>query len=421
VEDSTRSGFVPALEGVRGVAIALVVLVHAYALPSGGFLGVDVFFVLSGFLITMLLLREQNAKGRFSLRGFYRRRALRLLPALAVFLAAHVVLLSVVLPGPIRGWHYGSAKPVLESSLFLSNIVQATQSTIGEGLGQLWSLATEEQFYLLLPLVLLALVRATPRTLARVFAISFVAIAANGFLMEAEGANRIRLYFNPIARFDTLLAGCLFAVWYVHGNAPRLLRSPTFRRRAWPLVLAAAAIPVYTTRNWADPSLFRFVLPLFSPAVGFLIFVAATDARSLLARVLALWPLRYLGRISYSLYLWHPFVFWFAAAAAAHYGGSALSPVEGIAVSVAVAILSTRFVERPFLRLKSSGHALRQQQVVGGEVLVGVEACARRVDVEPTEQNGDRLPQRQVARGPGMRPGEVTGEEPLGRPLAEPA
>jgi peptidoglycan/LPS O-acetylase OafA/YrhL len=378
--------------------------------------------VLSGFLITMLLLREQGANGRVSLGAFYRRRALRLLPALAVFLAAHVVLLSVVLPGPIRGWHYGSAKPVLESSLFVSNIVQATRGTIGEGLGQLWSLATEEQFYLLLPLVLIVLRRATPRTMARVFAISFVAIAANGFLMEAAGANRIRLYFNPIARFDTLLAGCLFGVWFVHGNAPRLLRSPTFRRIAWPVVLAGAAIPVYTTRDWADPNLFRFVLPLFAPAVGYLVFAAATDARNPLARLLALPPLRHLGRISYSLYLWHPFVFWFSAAAAAHYGGSALSPLEGIAVSVAVAIVSTRFVEAPFLRLKNrSGHALRQQEVVGGEVLMRMEALARGEHLEPAAKSGDRLAQREVAPRPRVRAGEVTGEEPLGGPLAETA
>jgi peptidoglycan/LPS O-acetylase OafA/YrhL len=353
-----QAGFVPALEGVRGVAILLVVLVHAYLRPGGGFLGVDVFFVLSGFLITTLLLREQSRRGRISLRGFYRRRALRLVPALVVFLLAYVAVTALAMsttagtpwsPTSLLLW------PVLESAFYVSNVAQAWGGLFPAGISQMWSLATEEQFYLLWPLTLVWLNRrrATPQKLARVLVTVIVLVAADRLLLDLLGVSRPHLYFAPETSFDTLLVGCLFGVWFVHGNGPRMLYSRSFRRLLWPVALAAAALHVHVLGDWNDPYLYKVVLPLFSLEVGFLVFVAATDERSLLARGVAIGPLRYLGRISYSLYLWHPLVLWVVRPALRSWFHNVhLTPTEAVALAIACAMLSYNLVELPFLRRK---------------------------------------------------------------------
>jgi peptidoglycan/LPS O-acetylase OafA/YrhL len=338
------------------VAILLVVLVHAYLRPSGGFLGVDVFFVLSGFLITTLLLREHGRTGHISLPRFYARRALRLLPALFVFLAAYSALTAVVLQRTTPGWsaHSQIGVPVLESVLYVSNVAQAWGGLLPAGIRQLWSLATEEQFYLLWPLALVWMLRqrATPRTISRLLGAAILAIAANRLVLDLAGVSRVHLYFAPETSFDTLLVGCLFGVWYVHGTGPRVLHSPSFRRVAWPLVLAGAALHVRVMGDWTDPYLYKVVLLLFSLEVGFLVFVAATDQGSVLARVLALGPLRYLGRISYGLYLWHPFVLWLGGFAGVYFHNVRLGATERVALAIAVAMLSYNLVELPFLRRK---------------------------------------------------------------------
>ena len=359
-----QAGYVPALEGVRGVAILLVVLVHAYLRPGGGFLGVDVFFVLSGFLITTLLLREQSRRGRISLRGFYRRRALRLFPALAVFLLGYVGLTVLVMSTTKADWSPSSLLlwPVVEGVFYVSNVAQAWGALLPAGIRQLWSLATEEQFYLLWPLALVWLFkrRATPQKISRVLVAAIVLIAADRLLLDVAGVSRVHLYFAPETSFDTLLVGCLFGVWFVHGNGPRMLYSRSFRRLLWPVALAAAVLHVHVLGDWNDPYLYKVVLPLFSLEVGFLVFVAATDERSLLARGLAIHPLRYLGRISYSLYLWHPLVLFVVTPAfGAWFHNVHFTKSEGIALAIACAMLSYNLVEVPFLRRKERLAAAR--------------------------------------------------------------
>ncbi len=153
MESRARLGYVPALDGVRAVAVLLVVACHALSMP-GGFLGVEIFFVLSGFLITTLLLEERQAQGRLGLRSFYIRRVWRLYPALAALLAAWLVLSALGLtPLPPAGEAVG----VLVSGTYLANAANAWFFPLPIGLQHLWSLALEEQFYLLWP-PLLALV-----------------------------------------------------------------------------------------------------------------------------------------------------------------------------------------------------------------------------------------------------------------------
>src|SRR5262249_20873318 len=144
--------------GVRGVAILLVVLMHTFNWPPGGFLGVDLFFVLSGFLITTLLVEEWQKRATFSLPAFYRRRALRLVPALVAVVAAYVVVRVAVDSIHSETPHHHLSRDLvgaLAGIFYVSNIVQAAGALLPAGIRHLWSLGTEEQFYLLWPPILL--------------------------------------------------------------------------------------------------------------------------------------------------------------------------------------------------------------------------------------------------------------------------
>jgi hypothetical protein len=219
-----RLGYAPALDGLRGVAIALVMLHHADVLP-GGYIGVDVFFVLSGFLITTLLLEERAAQGRISLRGFYRRRARRILPALITLLLGYLVVVALAGGSGIRAVALGG--------FFTGNAVQAFANPNplaqnGLGLAHLWSLAEEEQFYLLWPVVLILLAR-TRRLIPALATILAVALVWRGVL-AAEGASFYRIYYGPDTHADGLLAGALLAALRWRGSLrPRADPDPVIR------------------------------------------------------------------------------------------------------------------------------------------------------------------------------------------------
>src|SRR4051812_42278396 len=169
----SKLGHVPALDGLRGIAIAIVVGYHAFGFPLGGWLGVDLFFVLSGFLITTLLLEEHDRTGRVSLRAFYVRRARRLLPALGAVLA----LIAVV--GPLY-YSPGLLASIVASGLYAANIVRGFgQSDFlnATPAAHLWSLAQEEQFYVLWPIALIWFRRRlTERRLMSLLAAGFIAL-----------------------------------------------------------------------------------------------------------------------------------------------------------------------------------------------------------------------------------------------------
>ena len=178
-------GYEPSLDGVRGVAVLAVVGYHADYLPRDGPLGVDIFFVLSGFLITTLLLQEWHANGSISLRLFFARRALRLFPALAVMLVVFVASSIVLsLSGHLSRPHFHqNMKSVALGFFYVSNIARAWLSPdpMVPALGHLWSLATEEQFYLLWPIVLVILLRsgARERTVLKVLTLLSALVAVH--------------------------------------------------------------------------------------------------------------------------------------------------------------------------------------------------------------------------------------------------
>lgn len=281
----SKLGYVPALDGLRALAIAMVFSGHLTGWPVGGAGGVTLFFVLSGFLITSLLLEEYTVSGRIGLRSFYARRARRLFPALAVMLLAYLVLDAVI-------YHANGLSRVAEYGLYGGNIYMAvTQHPFGTtGLDHLWSLAEEEQFYLVWPFALLLLMRC--RRPARWLAIVFLALVCYRVALIHIGAKTERLAYAPDTRSEALVLGSLLALW--RPLAREWLANASLMIAAF-FVFAGNPAPIISKVPLVS------TLPLFELAAAGLV-VTALGSTSL-ARMLAWKPLVGLGKISYSLYL----------------------------------------------------------------------------------------------------------------------
>jgi peptidoglycan/LPS O-acetylase OafA/YrhL len=310
---------------MRGIAILLVVTVHCFGWPPGGALGVDLFFVLSGFLITTLLLSEYSESGQISLRRFYTRRAMRLLPALGLLLAFYLVVAT------LKGQH--GLKTVLLGGLFLGNIVQAFTSdhslVTSSGLAHLWSLAEEEQFYLLWPL-LLPIVARRRRPTFTLFTLA-LALVVYKIGWMAAGAPHYRLYNGPDTHSEGLVAG--------GGIAFLLARSPSYRLPRAAIGLAVLLVGVFLLARQPLPRWDAIMLPLAEAACLMLLIAVLTLPAW--RHALSIRPLTFLGRISYSLYLWHYVLVW---AFNGRFGGFVAL------LSIGVAYTSTRYAEEPLRR-----------------------------------------------------------------------
>jgi peptidoglycan/LPS O-acetylase OafA/YrhL len=335
----TRLGYRPALDGIRGLAIAAVVSQHAFGIPTAGYLGVDLFFVLSGFLITTLLLEEHAEHGAISLRAFYRRRALRLLPALLVAIGV-LLLVELVLAATGRGHLRREAMGALFGVTYLTDLAQLRASTINVTgtLFHLWSLAVEEQFYVLWP-VALVLLRVHRRRAQVVLGIALTLTIFQQLRLVAAGAPYQRLAFAPDTRGSSIVIGCLAAFLWTR----RRPFAPGAGLGACATILLALMLfPNFVRLEFAGP------LVVFAVAAA-IVVMRALEPGSDEARLLGFRPLVALGQISYGLYLWHPLVL---HALGAPPRGFSLRGVAGVAGAIAVAAVSRRFVELPFLRRK---------------------------------------------------------------------
>jgi peptidoglycan/LPS O-acetylase OafA/YrhL len=307
-----RGTRVDGIDGLRTFAVMLVIVYHFEpAMVPGGSIGVDIFYTISGFVITRLLIAEYVRTGDIGLRQFYRRRWLRLVPALLV-LCAVTALLSLA---PVQSFRNGVTASLLAAAS-LVNIVRAAQPGAYSGetapLGHTWSLGVEEQFYLLWPPVLLALLRRlNARTvLIGTAALALVPVFWRYHLWDAAAAHRI--YNGPDTRADQLLAGAVLAVLLarLHADDPWRQVLRTWSSRLWmPSVILLGLIvwqvPITGASDWNEPVY----------TIGFLVIALLTVVlltslelmpRAPLGRVLALMPLAWVGRnLSYGLYLWH--------------------------------------------------------------------------------------------------------------------
>ena len=338
---ATSPHYYPALDGVRAVAIAQVLALHgARSFAPGGFLGVDLFFTLSGFVITRVLLHDYAQHGRIRLGHFWSRRARRLLPAFAVLLVMSYVLWSGM-PEPNPSY-WAAALP---AAAYMANFQAMVDPTQLGPLVHSWSLSTEEQFYLLWPPLLIWLLTLN-RPLAVRLVLSIIVIAAVSRAALDTEKSWLANYYSPLVRVDELLAGCTLALI---PQAELGHYRPGYRFCAylflacWPWLLLKLS---YDCHDLHAGGFTLFALGSMS-----LLSVAIDDAPTRLQRVLSHPWLIAVGKRSYGIYLYHlPIFMWFEQV---RDPGDELNFVWVSALRLActllVAELSYRFIEQPLL------------------------------------------------------------------------
>jgi peptidoglycan/LPS O-acetylase OafA/YrhL len=346
-----RLGYRPALDGLRGLAVLGVIAVHVNLLEGGG-IGVDVFFVLSGFLITSLLLEEWDRTGSVDFRSFYIRRALRLLPALLVVLATVALLVVLAQVTTLRGFGQPELNGIVTSFFYVTNYARALGLDVG-ALHHTWSLAIEEQFYILWPPLLVFLLRRRLNRLqiaGGLVAVMLVIAAWRALSWKLVGFDWA--FHTLDAHADGLAAGCVVACVATAGLLPaggamlRLLQLSAMAGAAF-LLLATATLSNLET-------------PLYAGGYTIVVTSSALIVAALMATqggfahgVLGGRPLVLLGRISYGVYLWHYLVVALLTPEGAVVPEGA-GPVAAVfAISIGVAATSYYLLEQRVLRLKN--------------------------------------------------------------------
>ena len=352
---STRLGYQPALDGLRAVAIALVVAYHFdVGIARGGWLGVNLFFMVSGLLITSLVVEERRRTGGMSVKRFYRRRVARLFPA-------YLALVAVVLAFAGTGMFGDRAE--IRLGVLSSFTYTANWFGVSRGLGalgpfaHLWSLSVEEQFYLIWPLALIALLRhRTPERVGRILTVIVPVLFAVMCVRSLAWPNERNLYTGTDGQaLPFLLIGCALALFLSSTTASSMPVAQWAKR--WGAWCVVPLLPFLVFGQHANAHVYYYRGGLALVALCMLGILIAALVDSPVRRVMRAPALVWLGVRSYSVYLWHyPMVFvvpWIQRQVGVdfgHYGRVAVA----VALTMALAMASYRFVEQP-MRVRIAG------------------------------------------------------------------
>lgn len=339
----TTMTYRPEIDGLRAVAVLPVILFHAgFKWMSGGYVGVDIFFVISGYLITTIIINELD-EGRFSIVGFYERRARRILPALFLVLACSLpIAYLLLLPDQLISFSrsLGSVMTFVSNLYFRGEINYFARASEEEPLLHTWSLAVEEQYYLVFPLLAFLLWK-----IGRALFIAFMLLIALASFLYAESLSLLepdKAFFDTRLRVWELMIGSLVAIYLVM----------RWRKREKNRVIAeiGSAIGlgliiwaiVYLEKSTPFPG--KYAL---APTVGAALVIIFASPATLVGRLLSWRPLVGIGLISYSAYLWHQPIFAFARLMLRTLPSPFVLSCLSV-LSLLLAYLSWRFVEKPF-------------------------------------------------------------------------
>lgn len=369
----------PALDGLRAVSVLAVIAYHlGWSWAPGGFMGVDGFFVLSGYLITSLLLVERDGRGSVDLAAFWARRARRLLPALLLLLLAVSVWAAVAASADrleaLRGDGLATLFYSANWHLVLSGQSYFDLFRAPSPLRHTWSLAIEEQFYLLWPLIVVVALRVARGRRWFLAASSVAGAAASALVMAAlyEEADPSRAYYGTDARAHSLLVGVVLAIVLARAGAGAA------RSRLVQVLGVAGAVGIvwaFASGDDQGPGYYRGGSLLFAVAVAVVIAASVGEARSPLRAALSVAPLRWVGMISYGVYLWHWPVQVVLTRRLAGVDGVALDAAR-VALTFAAATASYFVIEQPMRHSRASARRVLAlapvaMLAVGAAVLVG--------------------------------------------------
>lgn len=370
----TRLPYLPGLDGVRALAVIAVLLYHADLPIAGGFLGVETFFVLSGFLITALLLAEWNQHNRIDLREFWLRRARRLLPALFVMLLGTLLIAAVLLRGErselgtdmlaalgyVMNWRLIASGQTYFDPLVRPSLLQ-----------HLWSLAVEEQFYLLWPLIFFAGMRLLrkPGFLALTLVAAIGSVALMAWLYQ-PGGDPSRIYYGTDTRAGGVLLGAALALVSTPTSAP----TERSHRLAWlldgaGLLALAALIACFIWISERHSLLYRGGFALIDLLTVLVIAALTHPYARIMPRLLGWMPLRWIGLRSYGLYLWHWPIFMVTRPLIDL--PLDVLPALGLRLAIVIVLveLSYRYVEMPFRHDAASRVLSRWWQTHGSQLI----------------------------------------------------
>ncbi|WIB14943.1 acyltransferase [Curtobacterium sp. MCPF17_050] len=358
-----------ALDGIRTVAIVMVVLYHLHVPQfEGGWIGVTVFFVLSGYLITTLLLRERERTGTIRLGSFWWKRLLRLYPALVALVVAGLLLWNWV--GDYKGASLSAGSAAFIALTYTGNLFRSFWDTTQGVFAHTWSLSMEEQFYLVWPPVLLLLLSLGRRRRTLVLGLSTVVVAASAAswlsYRTPSGGSTPDVYFSPVLGVVPLATGCLLALLLDDERCRSFASGLAGHLGTWAGAAAVVGVQFWIGDDWTDHA---WTFGLLMPATGLAAAVligGLVSVRTPVSVALSWSPVAWFGRrVSYSAYLWHPLVIALLGTFAIGWFGNvwlfaaAVIVSIGAAYAIEVPVEKLRARVREARRLVAEDHAAR--------------------------------------------------------------